>query len=274
MFILLSMLPVLLLALLWWGNNTVKLTTYEIEANVPECFNGFTIVQVSDLHNCTLGKNNQRVLDKIKAAKPDIIVFTGDMIDSRRTNIKVSINFVSDAVKIAPCYYVTGNHEARINYANEKYQNFKAAIKEAGVIQLQNESCIIKKDEDEITIIGLEDTGFDFSKTATELMEEAMPATDNYKVLLAHRPEFFDEYKNVDLIFSGHAHGGQIRIPFLGGLFAPGQGILPKYDNGLYEKEGQTMVVSRGLGASLFPVRINNRPEVVRVKLKNSGGTK
>ena len=105
MFILLSMLPVLLLALLWWGNNTVELTTYEIEASVPESFDNFTIVQVSDLHNCSLGHNNQRVLDKIKAAKPDIIVLTGDMIDSRRTNIKISISFIKEAVKLAPCYY-------------------------------------------------------------------------------------------------------------------------------------------------------------------------
>ncbi len=274
MFILLSMLPVLLLALLWWGNNTVELTTYEIEASVPESFDNFTIVQVSDLHNCSLGHNNKRILDKIKEAKPDIIVLTGDMIDSRSTNIKISISFIKEAVKLAPCYYVTGNHEARINYANEKYQDFKSAVKEAGVIQLQNESCTIKKGEGEITLIGLEDTGFDFSKPATELLREAMPATDNYKILLAHRPEYFDEYKNVDLIFSGHAHGGQIRIPFLGGLFAPGQGILPKYDNGLYTEGGRTMVVSRGLGASVFPIRINNRPEVVSVKLKNSGGTK
>ncbi|MBQ8540402.1 MAG: metallophosphoesterase [Clostridia bacterium] len=268
MFILLLMLPVLLLAALWWGNSTVELKTYEIEGSLPESFQGFTIVQISDLHNCSLGKNNKRILDKIKEAKPHIIVMTGDMIDSRRTNIDISIAFVKEALKIAPCYYVTGNHEARVNYAGDDFVLFKSAVKEAGVVVLENESCEIVKGNEKITLIGLEDTGFDFSKTATELLCEAMPEDENYKILLAHRPEFFDEYTNVDLIFSGHAHGGQIRLPFIGGLFAPGQGILPKYDNGLYNEGGRTMVVSRGLGASLFPIRINNRPQVVSVKLK------
>lgn len=120
-----------------------------------------------------------------------------------------------------------------------------------------------------ITIIGLHDTGFDFNTGIDYTLSVVAPKNESYKILLAHRPEYFDKYNNVDLIFSGHAHGGQVRLPFIGGLFAPGQGLLPKYDAGVYKEGGKAMVVSRGLGNSLFPFKVNNNPEIVVVTLEN-----
>lgn len=253
---------------LWAGNNIVEVSHYEIKGDFPDSFNDFKIVQLSDMHNCSLGENNERVLGKLKKAKADIIVMTGDIIDARDTKIDIAIDFIKEAVKIAPCYFVTGNHEARVKYFTDEFEKFEAEILDLGVTVLRNESCEIKRGNDVITLVGLDDTGFGFLQSVTPLMEKAMPNGEGYKILLAHRPEFFDEYKGVDLIFSGHAHGGQIRLPYLGGLFAPGQGVLPKYDNGVYEEDGRIMVVSRGLGNSLFPLRINNRPEIVVVELK------
>lgn len=255
----------------WHGNSTVELTEYEIEADIPNAFDGFTIVQVSDLHNCTLGTNNKKVLDKIKEATPDIIVMTGDIIDARNTKVDVALAFAEEALKIAPCYYVSGNHEARIDYDGDVYENFRDALSGLGVTVLENENCDIIKNGEEITLVGLKDGGFDYSRTLDDMLNEAMCENENYKILLAHRPEYFDLYQDVDLIFSGHAHGGQVRLPFIGGLFAPGQGVLPKYDGGIYTEDERCMVVSRGVGNSLFPIRINNKPEIVAVKLKTKG---
>lgn len=264
----LSAVLTLVVLWVWHGNNTVELTEYEIEARVPHSFDGFTIVQISDLHNCTIGENNTKVLDKIKEAAPDIIVMTGDIIDARNTKTDVALAFAEEALKIAPCYYVSGNHEARIDYDGDVYEDFRDALIKLGVKVLENESCDIVNDGEEITLVGLRDGGFDYSCTLDDMLNEAMSENENYKILLAHRPEYFDLYQDVDLIFSGHAHGGQARLPFIGGLFAPGQGVLPKYDGGVYEEDERCMVVSRGIGNSLFPVRINNKPEVVAVKLK------
>ncbi len=266
--LIISALVLLLLTIwLWYGNGAVELNTYELVSDVPEVFDNFTIAQVSDLHNAELGENNKKVIDALKRAEADIIVMTGDMIDSRNTKIDIAIAFVKEAVKIAPCYYVTGNHEARVSYSGDKYEKFKSAIKDIGVTVLENEYCEVTRDEEKIIIAGLDDMGFDYSTGLDVLLDRALPDGDEYKILLAHRPEYFDIYEGVNLIFSGHAHGGQIRLPFIGGLFAPGQGALPEYDGGIFEKDGRVMVLSRGLGNSLFPVRINNKPEVVAVKL-------
>lgn len=266
--LIISALILLLLTIwLWYGNGAVELNRYEIVSDVPEVFDNFTIAQVSDLHNAELGENNKKVIDTLKRAEADIIVMTGDMIDSRNTKIDITIAFAKEAVKIAPCYYVTGNHEARVSYSGDEYEKFKSAIKDIGVTVLENEYCEVTRGEEKIIIAGLDDMGFDYSTGLDVLLDGALPDGDEYKILLAHRPEYFDIYEGVDLIFSGHAHGGQIRLPFIGGLFAPGQGVLPEYDGGIFEKDGRVMVLSRGLGNSLFPIRVNNKPEVVAVKL-------
>ncbi len=246
---------------IWQSNSMVEVNEYVIKGDIPNGFNGFRIAQVSDLHNT----NNEKIIEKLKGTNPDIIVITGDMIDSRNTKVDVAAAFAKEAVEIAPCFYVTGNHEARVR---DKYSLLKEQLTSFGVTVLENEECNLSIGNESISLIGLHDTGFDFNTGIDYTLEEVNSESDNYKILLAHRPEYFNKYNGVDLILSGHAHGGQIRLPFIGGLFAPGQGLFPEYDSGIYKEDGKTMVVSRGLGNSLFPFRVNNNPEIVVVTLE------
>lgn len=256
-----------------WSNIAIEVSEYTItDSEIPVSFSGFRIVQVSDLHNVEFGEKNEELIALIKKAKPDIIVLTGDLADSRRTDIAVALDFVRQAVAIAPTYYITGNHESRIS----DYGVLKAGLIEAEVVVLENESVDIERSNEAITILGIQDMGFgdDFFFTDYEIFEQyknTLPKSENYTIMLAHRPHLFGNYAafGADLVLSGHAHGGQFRLPFVGGVFAPGQGLWPKYDAGLFDKGESKMIVSRGLGKSVIPLRFNNRPELVVVELKS-----
>lgn len=258
-----------------WCNKALELNTYTIRSErLPESFEGYRIVHISDLHNTEMGKGNEKLLGMISSADPDIIAITGDLIDSRRTNTDVALDFVKEAVKIAPCYYVTGNHEQRLS----EYDELKAAMKEVGVIILDDRKLKLERDGEYITIAGVEDPMFTMDPTTQEpymvmetALDELLDAGDRYTLLLSHRPELMDTYvqNSVDLVLTGHAHGGQIVLPFIGGVISPGEGLFPEYYEGIYEKKRTKMVVSRGIGNSLFPWRINNRPEVGVVILES-----
>lgn len=255
---------ILIICYLIWENNHIVITNYTVKSSrLPESFDGFRIAQISDLHNARFGKDNRRLLKKLKGTKPDIIVLTGDLIDSRHTDTETALSFAKQAARIAPTYYIPGNHEARIH----NIQSFYADLGSAGVVLLLNEYEIIEKESESICISGLIDPSFTTEADWTTALEAAVPDDQMYTVLLSHRPEFFDAY-DADLVLIGHAHGGQIRLPFIGGLFAPGQGFFPAYDSGSYVKNSTTMVVSRGIGNSLFPVRANNPPEIVIIGLE------
>lgn len=239
---------------------------YESE-KVPESFDGFRITQVSDLHDAVFGENQEHLVEKVRKTNPNVIFITGDVIDSNRYHLEQSLDAVRQLVDIAEVYYVIGNHEVAINKVDEIYE----AMREIGVHIMPNTSVTLKHDSGEsISLIGIEDplNGFE----TQEMLNEAMVNVDKEKlmVLLAHRPEKFNTYvaNGIDLVFSGHAHGGQIRFPGLGGLVAPGQGLFPKYTAGTYEDGNTTMNVSRGLGNSSVPYRIFNLPELVVVELK------
>lgn len=267
------LLVVLLLGVWWvlWANTALEVTEYSINSpEIPEGFDGFRIVQVSDLHNTEFGENNEKLLQMLRAAEPDIIAITGDLVDSRRTDLKVAIDFLREAVKIAPCYYVTGNHESRI----EEFAELEKQMIEIGVILLRNDSCLLEREGDRLQLMGVDDCSF-HPESNGNLQVLAMEAeiyrmqSKNYTVLLSHRPELavvYDRY-DVDMVLCGHAHGGQFRLPLIGGLYAPDQGFFPKFTAGIYEMTDMTMVVSRGLGNSAFPLRFNNRPEIVVVNL-------
>ena len=272
--IILALCAAALLALvIWtvWGNTALVLTEYTVQdPDIPAAFDGFRIVQVSDLHNGEFGRDNGRLLELIRSAQPDIIAITGDLIDSRHTDIPVALAFAERAVEIAPCYYVTGNHESRME---AEYARLKAGLLALGVAVLENEKVELDRSGETIQLLGVLDPAFETHYRTTEAatMEKnlASLSQEGYQILLSHRPEFMDLYTqyDIDLVLSGHAHGGQVRLPYIGGLFAPSQGIFPKYDGGLFE-EGQTkMLVSRGIGSSIIPLRFNNRPEVVLITL-------
>lgn len=254
-----------------WGNLSIQVTEYTISSDrLPEGFSGFRIAQVSDLHNAEFGKDNSNLIAKLKEARPDIIVLTGDLIDSRRTDINIAVSFAEKAVTIAPTYYVTGNHESRIAQLDELYEG----LSNAGVTLLLDESVKLQKGADSITLAGILDFSFreedpvaNMKKVLTDLISES----DSYTVLLSHSPEFFEIYtsRNADLVLTGHVHGGQFRLPFLGGVYAPNQGFFPKYDAGLFTDNNTNMIISRGLGNSVFPFRLNNNPEIVMITLQN-----
>lgn len=260
---------VLALGIWWviWANTALEVTEYTItDPEIPADFDGFRIAQISDLHNASFGEKNEELLRMLRQTEADIIVITGDLVDSRKTDAEVAIDFLREAVTIAPCYYVTGNHESRIAL----FTNIEAQMIELGVRVLRNESCFLEQGEGRIQLMGVDDCTF-FPGSDGNAQVRAMEVeiyrmeSDTYTILLAHRPELavvYDRY-NVELVFSGHAHGGQFRLPLIGGLYAPDQGFFPKFTAGIYETDDLTMVISRGLGNSAFPLRFNNRPEIV-----------
>ncbi|TQR17801.1 metallophosphoesterase [Psychrobacillus soli] len=249
---------------LYIGNNAIKTTNITVEsAKIPTVFDGLKIVQISDLHDATFGENQEKLAKKVRNAAPDLIFLTGDLIDSNRYDLENSLDVVRQIISLAPVYYVTGNHEIATNDVD----HIKASLVSLGVIVLSNEETTIEKDGEQLRIIGIEDplNGVPVGEALSKFDE-----LDAYTLVLSHRPETFQDYVDhgMDLVFSGHAHGGQFRFPGLGGLVAPGQGLFPKYTAGVYEESDTKMIVSRGLGNSVIPVRVFNTPEIVVVTLK------
>ncbi|WP_242837248.1 metallophosphoesterase [Alkaliphilus transvaalensis] len=262
-----------LLAFLYQQNNMISITRISIESEqLPEAFNGYKIVHLSDLHGKAFGKKQKYLVEKIKKAKPDLIVFTGDLIDSRRYKEEASIELMKQLIPVADIYYVNGNHEA----GSGNFPSLEKQLLDVGVKVLRNTAEIIEVNGEMIYIIGLDDPLFGYAIDRTFVSSEGMLdhitnglQEDGFKILLSHRPELFHLYieNDINVTFSGHAHGGQIRLPFIGGLVAPGQGILPQYTEGVYTEGNSNLVVSRGLGNSLFPQRLFNRPEIIVVQL-------
>ncbi|MBJ9981051.1 metallophosphoesterase [Bacillus sp. S70] len=258
---------------LFLQNNLISITEVKITSSkIPSSFKGYKILQISDLHNKKFGDNQDVLIQKIKSIDPDIIAITGDLIDSKSYDAEVSMQLIREIVKKYPVYFVTGNHEQW----SGKYNNLEKELKKYDVNVLRNEHVGIRRGEQEINLLGIDDPEFVTGNRdeGNIIIDEIKKAKiemqpDKYNVLLSHRPEFIKEYTNerLDLVLSGHAHGGQVRLPFIGGLVAPNQGVLPKYTAGLYVEQNTSMVVSRGLGNSIIPQRILNRPEIVVVQL-------
>ena len=252
-------------------NQTLTINEYVVRSErLPSAFDGYKIAQISDLHNAEFGENNENLLSALSTARADVIVITGDLVDSRKTDLDVALRFVEKAVEIAPIYYVTGNHEASIS----AYVDLKKGLISCGVTVLENQAVTVEKDGASIRFMGLQDPLFRKDLQTEETYVKAQLSTfawgAEYTVLLSHRPEFFDVYAEygADLVFCGHTHGGQFRIPTIGGVFVPNQGFFPKYDAGKFEKGQTTMFINRGLGNSRFPFRINNPPEIILTTLK------
>lgn len=263
------LVPALLIWLLWANSSPAATQVTVASGALPEAFEGFKIAHVSDLHNAVFGRKNEKLLSLIRAAEPDIIAITGDLIDSRHTDIDSALAFVEAAAEIAPVYYVTGNHESRLDF-----DEIEPRLIAAGARVLRNEAEDIGRGGERIRLAGIDDpsfirTGGTAEERAAAELEQLGDGGGTFTVLLAHRPELVEVYAEygAGLVLSGHAHGGQVRLPLLGGLYAPGQGLLPEYDSGLYSLGETQMVVSRGLGNSVAPLRVNNRPELVIVTL-------
>ncbi len=236
--------------------------TYEVE-QLGADLEGYRIVQISDLHNAKFGKNNQKLIDKVRECAPDMIVLTGDLVDSNHTNVNRAVQFVNEIVKICPVYYVTGNHEYWLE--TSEYDELMTGLTGAGVVILDDQAVEISRGDAKLRLVGLDDKSLADGTLGTLLNDES-----EFTVVLAHEPQYLARYAStgVDLVLSGHAHGGQFRLPFVGGIVAPDQGFFPEYTSGEYYMNGTEMIVSRGLGNSVIPVRLFNYPEIVCVELK------
>ncbi|KNY26852.1 metallophosphoesterase [Pseudobacteroides cellulosolvens] len=263
-FITLFALLIICLIYFYIQNNFIQLTHIEIHS--PDIQNEIKIAHLSDLHGKEFGSNNHKLTSKVKDYNPDIIVFTGDLIDRSGKNIKESVSFLSELNKFRPVYYVPGNHE---HWSGKSELVFKL-LEDNGVKVLRCEMGNISIKDTKIAILGLDETTFN-NNTIDESLNK-LENTKAFKLLLSHYPENYShiyKYRKIDLVLSGHAHGGQFIIPFAGGLYAPGQGFFPKYYKGIYTENGVNLVVSRGLGNSAIPVRIFNRPEIIAISLKS-----
>lgn len=263
------LLILLFYAMAYGANNRIEVTEYTYDTDaLSVSFNGFRIVQLSDLHNKVFPENNSELLDAVCALEPDIIVLTGDIIDaSNHTDVDAALLFMQQIKDVAPVYYVLGNHEHYLD--KSVLEQFEARIQEYGIHFLYNETVQIESNTGQtLSLIGLDE----LSLQANILKTLTKEAPDDFQILLAHEPQYLDAYyaeTGVDLIFSGHAHGGQWRIPFTGqGVYAPDQGFFPQYTAGVFTAGDSTLYLSRGLGNSGFPLRLFNHPEIVCVTLQ------
>ena len=207
---------VVVVLIVWtlWGNTALEVNEYEVVSDrIPQGFEGFRIAQVSDLHNAEFGEGNEKLIQLLSQTDPDIIVLTGDLIDSRHTDIEIALDFARQAIKLAPVYYVSGNHEARVR----EYEDLKMGLAEAGVVILENQKVQITREGESITLMGIDDPSFqedylfgDSESVARQAIDDLQNESEGYTILLSHRPELFDLYVDtgMDLVFSGHAHGG------------------------------------------------------------------
>ncbi len=250
-----------------YSNYHLVTTEYEYKnSEVSTELDGYTIVQVSDLHNQLFGIKYSVLMDGIRKCDPDIIAVTGDVVDISHTNFRLAESFFEEALKIAPVYYISGNHEKWLSgYKKKRYDEFIQNIKTYGVKYIDDETL----DMGGFTLVGVSDWSLGSTSVNGEDNEHINKENDGLVIMLAHEPEYIDDYSKAgaDLVLSGHNHGGQIVIPGKGGLVSSDFEFFPELCNGVHEKNGTTMIISRGLGNSLFPFRVNNYPELVKVVL-------
>jgi len=258
-------------------NHSFCITRLEyLSRLVPQVFDGFTIAQVSDLHNRPSG-GSEALAAALRTLDPGLIAITGDLIDRKYPDIAAVMAFIGLALDIAPVYFVSGNHEHR----SGQFDALLPRLTEAGVRVLEDASSVVEKDGARFILAGLRDPAYttDSSKRTDNVtlaereaaLRRLLPAENTLCVLLSHRPELFSLYTRcgVPLILTGHAHGGQVRLPGIPGLYSPGQGLFPRYTGGVYRRFDTAMIVSRGLGGKLTRLRLFNRPELVAIKLRH-----
>ena len=262
-------------------NRRLVISTFNIkDSHIPKSFNGFRIVQLTDMHNASFGKDNIRLINKVKEAAPDIILITGDMLVG---HAGADVYFAADTMNalsdIAPVYFSMGNHELRISRYKDRYgdmwERFLNRLSPKINLLFDN-SCQIFRDTEHINLYGVTLT----PKLYTRFKSVSMPKKhlskrfgkcnpNEYNIFMAHNPEYFEDYASwgANLTFSGHVHGGIMRLPFLGGVISPKMELFPKYDKGIFEISGKYMILSSGLGSHTIKFRINNLPELVLVIL-------
>ncbi|MBQ6708571.1 MAG: metallophosphoesterase [Clostridia bacterium] len=259
-----TVIAIICASLVYYGEFDLRVTEYTIENE--KITTPFKVAMLSDLHLREYGKGSEKLLAAIKEKSPDIILVAGDMVNKNNENTDVAINLFSELCKITDVYFCLGNHERALD---KKTGNVFSQMQKTGAVFLDNEDVTVQVNGQDIMIGGLSsypDPYTEHYDFITQFEKKAL-----FKILLCHYPEYYpdtlENYK-LDLILSGHAHGGQVRLPFIGGVFAPEQGLFPKYTKGIYKSDTATMIISAGLGDSTFIPRINNPPELVIVEVK------
>lgn len=262
---------------LWRSNFGIKTVRYNVaDKMIPAGFEGYRIVQLSDLHSVSFGKENTRLLRAVRAEKPDIIVMTGDMVSRYDESFDVTLALCRTLAAEYPVYYIRGNHEQGLEPA--QWEAYRTGLTECGVQILDNETTrLTAKNGDSINLTGLWyklDYYHQYAGYYRPLSEETVKAIlgeaqQGYNILLAHNPNYFPVYAawGANLTFCGHIHGGMIRLPVLGGILSPETILFPKYDGGSYQIDDKTMILSRGLGRGRMGIRLFNPPELVTVTL-------
>lgn len=282
---------------LYTQNNWLELTEWEVSSSkIPQYFNNYKILQISDLHSKTFGKDNDKLLEMVDQAAPDLIVLTGDMLNFAKDDGQV---FLGLARKLVPHYricYISGNHEQALSLKASRdnlfwFPEYLAQLESLGVTILNNNRITLqdpgnrsKNNESRINIFGLEIPLWFYEKSykansnlisfnlaeMASIMGRGCPQ-EEFNILLTHNPLYFPVYKEwgADLILAGHLHGGAVRIPFVGGLFSPDRTFFPRYDAGSFFIGQSVMIVNRGLGSGGAELRIHNRPEITVVTLKS-----
>jgi uncharacterized protein len=252
-------------------------TTYEVvSSRMPTAFDGFRILQISDLHHQRFGTDQSRLLGHARMARPDLVAITGDLTYRGTWSSWYVLELARELADLAPVHFVTGNHDC----TSPDLPGMLALLKGVGVQVLSGRSIVITRGKESIAVAGIDDPRIFREKKKSRAqaiirwkanlatLRRSIPRRV-YTILLSHRPEFAQFYAELgfDLVLAGHAHGGQIRLPLVGAMYAPNQGLLPRYTSGMYSVGATRMVVSRGLGKSHIPVRLFNRPELVVVRL-------
>lgn len=269
---------IILAILIYISKNCLKITRYSVKNNkIPTSLDKFKIVHISDVHGKIFGKNNKDFIDKVKQINPDIIIMSGDIIDDSCENVEGYVEYFKELYNKYPTYYSIGNHERKLGY--RKYKQYIECLRKYGVNVIINGACYFEKNGEKIKINFLKFRENMQPKKLTnkkkekyiDYMRKVLPEidTNEFNILISHDPENFEMYEKlkVDLIFSGHVHGGLIRFGKIC-LLSPRRKILPKYSYGKNTLNDATIITSSGIGNATIPIRIFNRPEIVEVILE------
>lgn len=280
-------------------NNCIVTTRYTVQNNkINNDLNGYKIVQLSDVHSIRNENKKEKIIEKVKEENPNIIFVTGDLVDteyySKQNSMyqqgeinqieKLTLDFMKELVNIANVYFIYGNHEL-VLLDDPVNNEFAVALNELGIIILNNKLDTLQINNTTINLLGIQDPSTLYKdkkyayignnkKKTKAILDDLTTNNDefnkmNFTILLAHRPEFFELYSDydIDIAFTGHTHGGLIRLPIIRGIYSRAEGIFPEYSVGSYSKENITMIINSGIGYSEIPIRIFNPPEIVVITL-------
>ena len=256
-FLILVVVGALLLSVPLGIADSKRLETESITVDAGDSATTIKVAHISDIHYPHFGISPETILEEVKSNRTDVLFLTGDIFDESATeeDILDFATFLSEIGKLGQAYAVTGNHEVAFRHM----KLYKTTLQESGIVLLENACIQTEINGKTMVIAGVNDNNaYELLQTGLATFDEELPI-----LLLAHRPEKWEDYLHANgnqrplVTFAGHAHGGQIRL-FGRGMLSHGEGLFPKYTNGLYQKEKSTMIVSRGLGDSDFPLRIYN----------------